>query len=70
MTSEELKISDQTTEIYQNLVDYYNGCSNDKCTIDQSKISERIRRFYKAIKSEEKIKNYLLKRNKLLFQEM
>lgn len=67
MTSEELKISDQTTEIYHNLLDYYNGCSNDKCTIDKSKISERIRRFYKAIKSEEKIKNYLLKRNKLLF---
>jgi hypothetical protein len=67
MDNTDLKISTQTIEIYHNLVDYYNGCNDIKCIIEESKISERIKRFYKAIKKDEKLKNYLLKRNKLLF---
>jgi len=63
----DIKIAEQTTEIFQNLLTYYNGCNDIKCTVEQNKVSERIKRFYKAIKSDEKLKNYLLKRNKLLF---
>lgn len=67
MDNTDIKISQQTLEIYNNLVDYYNGCNNIKCVTEESKIHERIKRFYKAIKKDEKLKNYLLKRNKLLF---
>jgi len=63
----QIEISEQTLEIYDNLINYYNGCSDIKCTIDKSKISEKINKFYKAVKNDEKLKNYLLKRNKLLF---
>jgi hypothetical protein len=63
----DIQISDQTSEIFANLLKYYNGCNDIKCKIDDSQINNRIRNFYKAVKGDEKLKNYLLKRNKLLF---
>ena len=55
MDNTDLKISQQTIEIYNNLVDYYNGCNNIKCVTEKLKIPERITRFYKAIKKDEKL---------------
>jgi hypothetical protein len=63
----EITINSQTTDIFNNLIKYYNGCNVIKCNPDSDKISERIRRFYKAIKNDSKLKGYLLKRNKLIF---
>lgn len=67
--SSEIAINVQTTDIYNNLIKYYNGCNVIKCNsgTDSNKINERIRRFYKAIKNDSKLKGYLLKRNKLIF---
>jgi len=64
------EISDQTIEIFNNLLTYYNtkiGRGETKCIIEDNKKAERVKRFYKSISSDEKLKNYLLKRNKLLF---
>jgi len=58
-------MEERTLEIYSNLLKYYNGCNESKCKSVNP--SSTIDRFYKAIKTEEKLKNYLLKRNKLLF---
>jgi len=63
----DIKISEQTSEIFENLLKYYNGCNDIKCKVEESQINNRIRNFYKAVKGDEKLKNYLLKRNKLLF---
>ena len=63
----ELNITEQTSDIFENLLKYYNGCNDIKCKIEDSQINNRIRNFYKAVKGDEKLKNYLLKRNKLLF---
>ena len=63
----ELNITEQTSDIFENLLKYYNGCNDIKCKIENSQINNRIRNFYKAVKGDEKLKNYLLKRNKLLF---
>jgi hypothetical protein len=67
--SSEITINLQTTDIFNNLIKYYNGCNVIKCNSgnDSNKINERIRRFYKAIKNDSKLKGYLLKRNKLIF---
>lgn len=65
--SSEIVINVQTTDIYNNLIKYYNGCNVIKCNHNEDKINERIRRFYKAIKNDSKLKGYLLKRNKLIF---
>lgn len=62
-----LKLTEQTLEIFNNLLNYYNGCNDVKCTIEKDKIESRIKRFYSAVNDDEKLKNYLLKRNKLLF---
>lgn len=62
-----IKLSDQTIEIYKNLVSYYNTCNSVKCSIDEIKGYDKIRRFYKAVKGDKKNNGYLLKRNKLLF---
>jgi hypothetical protein len=66
-TDDTIEISEQTLDIYNNLLKYYNGCSNTKCQVESSKIESRIIRFYTTIKEDEKLTNYLLKRNKLLF---
>lgn len=63
----DIQISDQTSDIYANLLKYYNGCNDIKCKVENSQINNRIKNFYKAVKGDEKLKNYLLKRNKLLF---
>jgi len=65
----EITINAQTTDIFNNLIKYYNGCNVIKCNADtdSNKINERIRRFYKAIKNDSKLKGYLLSRNKLIF---
>ena len=63
----ELNITEQTSDIFANLLKYYNGCNDIKCKVEESQINSRIRNFYKAVKGDEKLKNYLLKRNKLLF---
>lgn len=66
-TDDTIEITDQTLDIYNNLLKYYNGCSNVKCQVESSKIPSRIIRFYTTVKEDEKLTNYLLKRNKLLF---
>ena len=63
----EMTINDQTLEIFKNLLNYYNGSNEIKCTIEENKIQERIRRFYNVVKNDSKLNGYLLKRNKLLF---
>lgn len=63
----DIQISEQTSDIFANLVKYYNGCNDIKCKVEDSQINNRIKNFYKAVKGDEKLKNYLLKRNKLLF---
>jgi hypothetical protein len=63
----DLNITEQTSDIFENLLKYYNGCNDIKCKVEESQINNRIKNFYKAIKGDEKLKNYLLKRNKLLF---
>jgi len=63
----EMTINDQTLEIFKNLLNYYNGSNEIKCTIEENKIQERIRRFYNVTKNDSKLNGYLLKRNKLLF---
>lgn len=63
----EMTINDQTFEIFKNLLNYYNGSNEIKCTIEENKIQERIRRFYNVVKNDSKLNGYLLKRNKLLF---
>jgi len=60
-------INEQTLEIFNNLLNYYNGSNSIKCNIDGVKIEERIKKFYKALKEDTKLNGYLLKRNKLLF---
>ena len=64
---EDIVITEQTVDIFNNLVKYYNSCNEAKCNVDESKRDERIRRFYVEIKTNEKSNGYLLKRNKLLF---
>jgi hypothetical protein len=64
---EDIVITDQTVDIFNNLVKYYNSCNEAKCNVDESKRDDRIRRFYVEIKTNEKSNGYLLKRNKLLF---
>jgi len=66
-TTSEILINAQTIEIYKNLIFYYNTCISSKCSIDSSKIEDKIRRFYKFVKNDKKNNGYLLKRNKLLF---
>jgi hypothetical protein len=63
------EVTDQTIEIYNNLLVYYNSTaeSGAKCIIEPSKRPDRVKRYYKTIHGDEKLKNYLLKRNKLLF---
>jgi len=63
------EVSDQTIEIYNNLLVYYNSTAGvgAKCIIELSKRADRVKRYYKTINGDEKLKNYLLKRNKLLF---
>ena len=63
----DIQISNQTSDIFANLLKYYNGCNDIKCKVEDSQINNRIKNFYKAVKGDEKLKNYLLKRNKLLF---
>jgi len=67
--SSEITINQQTMDIFNNLIKYYNGCNVIKCNPDSdlNRTNERIRRFYKAIKNDSKLKGYLLKRNKLIF---
>jgi len=67
--SSEITINAQTLDIFNNLIKYYNGCNVIKCKADTdlNKINERIRRFYKVIKNDSKLKGYLLNRNKLIF---
>ena len=67
MKTGEFEINNQTIEIFNNLMNYYNSTNSIKCSIEDEKKSERIRRYYKSISTDEKQKNYLLKRNKLLF---
>ena len=64
---ENIVITEQTVDIFNNLVKYYNSCNEAKCTVDETKRDDRIRRFYVEIKTNEKSNGYLLKRNKLLF---
>jgi len=64
------EVNDQTIDIFNNLLNYYNstiGKGSAKCQIEESKKVDRIKRYYKSIAGDEKLKNYLLKRNKLLF---
>ena len=64
---EQFKINDQTIDIYNNLIKYYNSCNEIKSNIDESKKEDKIKKFYLAIKNDSKLNGYLLKRNKLLF---
>ena len=67
--SSEITINQQTMDIFNNMIKYYNGCNVIKCNPDSdlNKVNERIKRFYKAVKNDSKLKGYLLKRNKLIF---